>query len=428
MRKSAIAGGLILGLIVLARPLHGQEHDPANINSRYIVESVELQPPKQPGLSRSLRQDLKKVIGVKLNQTLVDSLCERLKTETGARLVRQRLVRGSKPESLKLVFEIRPKHDTGFDLDVPKLTYYAKQGWSGAADGIITAGANRIAFGFVNDGDELMERFAGIRGSYERKGIAGRFGVRFDVADYRTQWNQTTLNAYAGLPGSMGSGGLAGNDDTPGIYRLRRVFQPVGAVQLWGPLTYTAGVSIQNLETQFPAARTEASSAVLQTLRFERRWIDSDFTQSLEAGYDLRAATKTLSSDFVYSRNAWDARYWLKSGSHMLLLRFAAGAIGGRAPLFERFVLGNSTSLRGWSKYDLTPLGATRMVTGTVEYRYRFVHVFYDTGSAWNQGEAATVRNSLGIGIHDKHGPYISVAFPLREGFITPILLLGLNF
>ena len=33
-----------------------------------------------------------------------------------------------------------------------------------------------------------------------------------------------------------------------------------------------------------------------------------------------------------------------------------AGVLTGTAPLFERFSLGNTTTLRGWNKYDLAPL------------------------------------------------------------------------
>ena len=63
-------------------------------------------------------------------------------------------------------------------------------------------------------------------------------------------------------------------------------------------------------------------------------------------------------------------------------------SISGRAPLFERFVLGTSSTLRGWNKFDIDPLGGDRMVHNTLEYRYRMLEVFYDTGAVWNRGQA----------------------------------------
>ena len=42
----------------------------------------------------------------------------------------------------------------------------------------------------------------------------------------------------------------------------------------------------------------------------------------------------------------------------MLLLRGLAGTISGRAPLFERFALGDTRTLRGWNKFDVDQWGA----------------------------------------------------------------------
>ena len=72
----------------------------------------------------------------------------------------------------------------------------------------------------------------------------------------------------------------------------------------------------------------------------------------------------------------------LTRGKNVLIEDLSAGITTGRAPLFERFVLGNSSTLRGWNKYDLDPLGGNRMVHNSVEYRYGAFQVFYDTGAA----------------------------------------------
>jgi len=111
-----------------------------------------------------------------------------------------------------------------------------------------------------------------------------------------------------------------------------------------------------------------------------------------------------------------------------------AGAIYGQAPLFERFALGDSTLLRGWNKYDLDPLGGNRLVYGSVTYGYHIMRVFYDTGSVWDQGKPLAVKESVGIGVSsglgvlEKGAFLLALAFPLREGHVTPVVIAGMNF
>ena len=111
-----------------------------------------------------------------------------------------------------------------------------------------------------------------------------------------------------------------------------------------------------------------------------------------------------------------------------------AGAIYGQAPLFERFVLGDSTLLRGWNKFDLDPLGGNRMAYGSVTYGYHIVRVFYDTGSVWDQGKTPERKQSVGIGVSGGLGVFqrgaflLALAFPLREGRVDPVLIAGMNF
>jgi outer membrane protein assembly factor BamA len=94
--------------------------------------------------------------------------------------------------------------------------------------------------------------------------------------------------------------------------------------------------------------------------------------------------------------------------------------------MFDRFVLGNSTTLRGWNRYDLAPVGASRMVHNSVEYRYRAFEVFYDAGALWNAGQNVTARHSTGAGLH-LGDLALLVAFPLRSGRADPVFIAGLN-
>src|SRR6267378_4140362 len=113
----------------------------------------------------------------------------------------------------------------------------------------------------------------------------------------------------------------------------------------------------------------------------------------------LRAATRVLDSDYIYTRHLLNASYSRRWNHQEVLVRLGAGNISGQAPLFERFVLGNSKTLRGWNKFDLDPLGGSRTVYGSTSYRYRILEVFYDTGSIWDQSHNAVARNSVGFSI-----------------------------
>ncbi len=114
-------------------------------------------------------------------------------------------------------------------------------------------------------------------------------------------------------------------------------------------------------------------------------------------------------------------------GKSVVIDDMTAGYISGRAPLFERFALGNSSTLRGWNMYDLDPLGGNRMVHNSAEYRYGIFQAFYDSGAVWDRGDTAILRHSAGVGL--RQGIFsLAVAFPLREGHIDPIFMVGMNY
>jgi outer membrane protein assembly factor BamA len=104
---------------------------------------------------------------------------------------------------------------------------------------------------------------------------------------------------------------------------------------------------------------------------------------------------------------------------------FLAGRISGDAPLYDRFVLGDSTTLRGWNKFDLDPLGGSHVAHGSVDYGFKILQVFYDAGAVWDRSPEA--RQSVGAGFK-KEGFQLAVAFPLRAGRADPIFYAGMNF
>ena len=103
-----------------------------------------------------------------------------------------------------------------------------------------------------------------------------------------------------------------------------------------------------------------------------------------------------------------------------------AGSITGHPPLFERFALGDTLTLRGWDKYEITPTGADRMAYSSIEYRYTGLSLFLDVGSAWDAKTEAHVRVSSGFGFHA--GPaFLIVGFPLNTDNLTAVLAVGLR-
>lgn len=416
-------GCFLFGSLLIA----GSQDSEFNVNSRYTVETVVVSgdgwsteltsaghDPKGK-IGSSLHKEIASIIGQKLNPTSLDDLAKRLRKEFNARTVEHRVLRGKSPDYVQVVFDIQFK-PTHFDLSIPKLFYHSKQQWTGALEGTATIKKNGFTLGLVTDTDELLEGYTGVVARYENSKLGSdRVRLRFQYEGYHQQWDPNTVEAAAASP-----------ETASGIYRTRQNFEPQVLFTLAKPLTLTVGASFERFETQYPAAQTQAANALITTLRYHRRLEDEGSQHDLDAGYNLRAAAKILSSDFAYSRHHLQFRYMLTRGRNVLIESLSAGIANGRAPLFERFVLGNSSTLRGWNKYDLDPLGGNRMVHNSVEYRYRAFQIFYDTGSVWDQNETAVVRHSVGVGL--RQGNFsLAVAFPLRDGRADPIFMVGMN-
>lgn len=415
--KFAWLGCLLWGGLLLA----GNQQSELNVNSRYTVESVELSGDSESKISSGLKQELKRLVGENLNPSALDELAKQIRHELHVRSVTHRVLRGTQPQHVKVIFDVRGRA-AKFEVSVPKFLYHSNEGWSGLVEGTTTIANNAFTFGLVSDGDELAERYTGLRARYENKKLGtNRLRFRFQFESYHEQWNGATRQ---GLEQSSSQP----SPDLAGLYRTRQNFEPVATIVLAKPLTLSVGAGFQRFETQFPAARTEASNALITTLRYHRVLEDSGANQhDLDAGYNLRAATRILNSDFAYVRQHWEIRYLFTRGPHMLLEDLTAGMITGQAPLFERFVLGNSSTLRGWNKFDLDPLGGSRVVHNTVQYRYRMVEVFYDSGAIWDRNQSIAPKHSVGAGLQ-KGGFSLAVAIPVKEGHIEPVFMVGMNY
>ncbi len=336
--------------------LAGSPEQDLNVNTRYTVESVELAGDSPAGISTGLRGELKRLVGEKLNPAALDDLAQRIRHELHVRAVTHRLLRGQTPEHVRVVFDVRGT-PAKFEASIPKLVYRSDGGLSGVAEGTATVGWQAFTVGAVSDGDDLAERYTGILARYEDKRlVSDRIRFRLDFESYHEQWNAATVNAL-NQPGA--------GADTSGIYRTRQNIEPLMTFVLTrgapGTLNLTLGTSFERFQTQFPAARTESSNAMVTTLRYHRRLEGSDANQQeWDAGYSLRAATSSLGSDFAFARHQGDVHYAYLWGRNQILDDLTVGEITGRAPLYERFMLGNSTMLRGWNRFDMDPLGGSR--------------------------------------------------------------------
>jgi hypothetical protein len=62
------------------------------------------------------------------------------------------------------------------------------------------------------------------------------------------------------------------------------------------------------------------------------------------------------------------------------------------------------------------------------------MRVFYDTGSVWEQAKQPAAKQSVGVGLSsglgvlEKGAFLLALAFPLRDGHATPVLIAGMNF
>ena len=389
-----------------------------NVNSRYTVESVHVLGLRKVNISRRLRTALDQVVGSKYDDSRVRRLADRIKNELRASEVMVNVTRGADPEHLIVNFDVK-NLEQPFDLNLAKFLYDSKEGWTGDGSATTNFKGNAFMFGLVSDADSLIERFSGIRVKFERKHAGtDRLGLRFEFDSFHEQWNAATLNA-------------ASPSD---IYSSRQVYTPEATLDIASPLELSFGASFARFRIPYSngdaaAAKTESSNAVVSTLRYHRRWGSENdhHDQELSGAYSIQASTNLLEADEVYTRHLVNARYRVRRAHSVVEIGFLAGLLNGHAPLFERFVLGDSTTLRGWNKFDLDPLGGSRVMHGSIDYGYKYFQVFYDAGAIWDNVQDREPKQSIGTGVKVE-GFQVAVAFPIRAGHIEPVLYAGLNF
>jgi len=410
----------------------------SNVNQRYLVESVsisgvEVAHFRDSKLSPTLRHRLASLVGSPCDMTTIGDLARKLQASLHLEDVREHLSRGSSPDRVRVNFEVIHK-DYAFDLSVPRFLYDSNQGWTTelAASGRVHQ--HSLSVGLGSNGDDLTERFTGFSTRYEDAHLFSdriRFGI--GIEGYHDLWNPATRRAIADQAASTNSGVAASN--LFALYRTRRNIAPAVTFALTRELSVSFGASLERMEMEAPSPAgndmSMSANAATVDVVYSYGAEGTEIQQRWDGRYSLRIATHDLGSDYEYSRHAVSLRYERRSGRTVVADRLTGGFIAGQAPVFERFVLGNSSTLEGWNRYAIDPLGGDRMVHNSLSYGYQFqqgtAEAFYDMGMIGNGDRMGTLRHSLGFGF--RQGIFnVAMGFPVDHGRIAPVFTAGMNY
>ncbi len=379
-----------------------------NVNSRYRIERISIQNATYT-VSQALQRELNRLVGRPFRTEVLDAVEKRIRGEFPGFKITRNVVKGEKQDQIRVSFLLERARKY-LDLNVPRMAFHSEQKFSFGATADLNLGQTSTSIGFISDNDERVERYTGFRGAFVTP-VAKNLRLAFLGEAYQSRFRGQSSD----------------------FYRSRTNFEPTLIYTLAPGLEVRAGFSFNNLEFQVPAARNQAAHAVITTLRYSKQWqLGLTSTQTLEAGYSLRAAARSFGSDFDYRRHLGEARITFASGNSekskaTLALSSMIGAIDGRAPVLDRFVLGNTQTLRGWNRYEIAPLGADRAIHFSADGRYSFVRAVYDTGTIWSAGRPKVLRHSAGLGFVVS-GITAMVAIPIRSSSIEPIFMVGMNF
>ena len=393
----------------------------SNINARYTVDAVKISGIPDSEVSQDLRDDLQALVGDRLDPDEAERLQERLSAELPGYSVRRRISRGRESESIRVTFIVKERETPRWLSFAPsrsKFVYHSTLGKSGVLDIPMGGSDNRVTLGLVGgNNDDLVEEYSGYRVRFEsRKVVTERLGVSFEFSEFRPTWRGETLSA------------AALNPRIAEAYRERQTIEPMVTFAISPRLRVTVGASVTELEPLFSPSDAQMASTANFSIGYDRGWeLASGGTDEVEASYELRAPTTVLESDLSYRRHLARAAYRSRRGHSTVIASVSLGRISGVAPLFERFSLGTSSTLRGWSKLDIAPAGGDRMVHYSMEFRHHGLAFFFDAGSVWDAGSDAKLRLSTGIGFHGDNG-FLTVGIPMNATELRAQFMAGVRF
>ena len=379
-------------IFVAARP--GDRGRQGNVNARYVIEHVEIIGARDSEISQEVRDDLQSLVGMRLESEDAERLEDRIERALPRYDISRRIARGSQPGQIRLVYEARKKENARwlhFQPSRSNVVYHSDQGWGGFLDLPISGRDLRFTpIVAIDDGDDLIEEYSGFGLRFEtRELFTERLGASLEWTTFDQTWRGATISA------------LAVNPEVPGLYETRSTITPLVSFAFTPELSVTAGVSITELEPLAAAAAgSQMANAAVAAIAFAREWHAAGARHDLNATFGLRAGSRALESDLAYTRYLGQGWYRYGRGRHSVVVRGMAGSITGDAPLFERFSLGDSRTLRGWDKYDVAPAGGDRMTYASIEYEFCGLALFLDSGSVWDQNKDSHFRVATGLGFH----------------------------
>ncbi len=393
----------------------------ANINARYVVESVETKGVPDGAISKQLRDEMQALVGRRLDAE-ADRLETRLKESLPDYDVDRSIKRGSQQGQIRLVFEMRRSESTRwlrFEPLKSKYLYHSAQGWGGYLDLPIGGGDFRVTPSIAIDNrDDLLEEYSGFGIRLETRKIGTeRLGASLEWSTFDNKWQPQTLTAIDDLAPGI-----------PAAYEQRTTFASQVTFAFTPHVAVSGGVSISELEPLSVPTDSPMANAAVGSIGYHQQFKQNmGATHDVDARFAVRAGTDALESDLVYERYLASGSYWYRWGKHTVLASGMGGTISGQAPLFERFSLGDSATLRGWNKYDIAPAGGDRMFHTSVEYRYGGLALFLDTGSVWDRDTDRKVRVATGFGFHS--GPFfMTVGIPVNTDDLKAVFTIGLRF
>jgi hypothetical protein len=403
-----------------------------NINAKYIVESVDLKGTDKSKLSEGLWSEMQKMVGHPVDDAVADQFRERIETELKTAHIRRSVERGNDPQHARILYDVPGKNSVGFSGSGG---YHSRQKFSGTGNVTYTfydfAG---VKVDGVNDSSNLLERYAGFR--YGGWGLYKRVRFNAEYSSFRAQWSPGTLQAAA----------LSGKSAE--LYRLRDTIEPSAKITVSPGIHITVGVTASQLQIQIPASHFESVRTANGNVDY-RFYLSSSEKHELSGSYDIRVAGDTLGGSASFTRHLFDQNYgWnfkkpapgtpFTPDGHRINVNVQLGRVTGSAPMFERFSLGSPHALTGWNKYDISPLGASRLAYGAVTYTNRYFSTSYESGSVWNDGQAKTLHNSVGVNLflgNILHAPgpmriilnaaTPGIGIPLRRNGVHPIYTIG---
>ena len=258
--------------------------------------------------------------------------------------VSRRVARGSRSGEIRLTFVLNKAESARwlhFEPLKSNLVFHSDQGWGAFLDFPISGRDFRVApIIAIDNGDDLIEEYSGFGLRFEsRKLGTERLGASFEWSTFDQTWRSATLDA------------LALNPRIPGAYDDRSTVTPLVRFAVTQQLRVGGGVSITELEPLSGVPDSQMANAAIASIGYDDQWEQGDASHDVGAEFIVRAASETLESDFDYTRYFGQAAYRYRRAKHTVLVSGMAGGISGDAPLFERFSLGDSRTLRGWDKY-----------------------------------------------------------------------------